>query len=543
MSKKLLSLFLVGALLFSPVFIQEAEATVNATYTPTQYSGPAAGPFAFSWNIFEKADIVVQVLDSVGTFHTLALTTDYTISTTTYPNNGNIVLAPGGSWPTLPAGDTLIISRGLPITQLISISDYSPTPASTWNEAFDRATMIEQQLQNQLNRSFLQPINYTGSAIVFPTLVANQVIEVDPTGSFLITAPYSTADTAAAAASASAASGYASTASGYATTASGYATAASNSATSASNSAISTAADVVTMNGIVAAGGIVRGDGSVNPTNLLSNGDFECWSAGSSAAPDGWVNGHGTGVTVARADGTGGTHVKLGVYSCGITCNNVVVFYQDSSSSKGIAYWKGRTVVFGCWVWCATGTAARLAIDDGDGASDVSSYHTGDSTWQWLTVTSIIGSNATNILTELILDTASTAYFDGAMCVEGESAFAFSDKPMPYGNGILPATNGGTGTTGSLLGAWSNNLSGACTDVHATTDGFVCAVSALASAPDVQGFTNTGSPANVLRIRGRNYDNGGANSYGTIMMPVKKGDYWTVSGASGGTVYWIPLGS
>lgn len=176
--KKLLSLLCIGALLFSPVFIKEVQATVNSTYAPVLYSGPATGPFAFSWKIFEATDLVVQALDSAGAFHTLAYNTDYTISNTSYPSNGNVILSPGGSWPSLPSGYTLVISRALPYTQLISISDYSPTPASTWNEALDRTAMIEQQLST---RAVLQATSAT-AAITFPSPVANYLLGWDSTG-------------------------------------------------------------------------------------------------------------------------------------------------------------------------------------------------------------------------------------------------------------------------------------------------------------------------------------------------------------------------
>ena len=158
--KKLLGLLLVGALVFSPIFIPQAMATVNSIYTPATYSGPASGPFSFSFNIFAKSDIVVQIKDSTNTYYTMTLNVDYSVSTTVFPNNGYITLLPSGSWPTIPAGDTIIISRTLPLTQLISISDYSPTPASVWNQAFDRACMIEQQL----NQSIIALNNLTGPA-------------------------------------------------------------------------------------------------------------------------------------------------------------------------------------------------------------------------------------------------------------------------------------------------------------------------------------------------------------------------------------------
>ena len=169
----------------------------------------------------------------------------------------------------------------------------------------------------------------------------------------------------------------------------------------------------------------VKNDGTVNPTNLLSNGDFENWSAGTTVAPDGWTLG-GANATVAREAST----IKLGTYSAKLTRVGADGYLgQTVHLARGIGYWKGRTVTFGCWVYATVASRARIRLSDGIGEV-YSSYHTGDSTWQWLTITETIASNATAVGAYCWFDTGNTTcYFDGAMCVEGESAFAFADKP------------------------------------------------------------------------------------------------------------------
>ena len=52
----------------------------------------------------------------------------------------------------------------------------------------------------------------------------------------------------------------------------------------------------------------------VNPTNLLTNGGFELWSAGTSSAPDEWAL-VGASATVAREAST----IKIGTYSAVVT--------------------------------------------------------------------------------------------------------------------------------------------------------------------------------------------------------------------------------
>jgi hypothetical protein len=94
-----------------------------------------------------------------------------------------------------------------------------------------------------------------------------------------------------------------------------------------------------------------------------------------------------------------------------------------------------------------------------------------------------------------------------------------------------------TGIT-TVLGAWvsrSNN-----TIYQAATDGFVMFGNAAYNNVNLAGYTD--SNANPTTDRGgQSIYYAGATARGVITMPVKKGDYWKVAGAS--TVYWIPLGS
>jgi len=194
---------------------------------------------------------------------------------------------------------------------------------------------------------------------------------------------------------------------------------------------------------------------SVNPTNLLSNGDFESWSAGTSSAPDGWTF---SGNTIARED----TIIKLGTYSVKLTYTDVLTYiYKEIHTEKGIAYWKGRTVTLSCWVWCDTADEAKIRISDGDTATAYSDYHTGGSTWELITTTVTVGSSATRLRAGLFIDGAADAYFDGAMLVEGASAFAFSPKPASYEEGVwTPVYGGSSGSIGATaysiqLGAYT----------------------------------------------------------------------------------------
>ena len=210
----------------------------------------------------------------------------------------------------------------------------------------------------------------------------------------------------------------------------------------------------------------VKSDGSVNPTNLLSNGDFENWSAGTSAAPDRWTAGGNGGLSVARE----ASIIKLGTYSVKLSGGNSDTndnISQDISATKGINYWKGRTISLGIWIYSSVASTSCFSIYDGVGQT-FSAYHPGDATWHFLTVTMTISASANQLLIYLRPSNVggnTSAYFDGAMCVEGESAFAFSPAPVnPIANSttlsVFTAASGPVGAQTAIQGWIAINVAG-----------------------------------------------------------------------------------
>jgi len=97
-------------------------------------------------------------------------------------------------------------------------------------------------------------------------------------------------------------------------------------------------------------------------------------------------------------------------------------------------------------------------------------------------------------------------------------------------------------SAGSMFGSWTNldslgNSLVAGSVYKATLDGFVCATT-VNGATLISGYTDGSNPPTTLRVT--NYGNGAAPPV-SITMPVKKSDYWKVTGAI--TVYWLPFGS
>ncbi len=181
MKRMLLTILFLTSIIAVPV---NSFATVSSTTSKVIYTGDGtSSSFSFSFNIYKTSDLVIQkVLISTGVSTTLTLNSDYTVTLThAVPTPGSITLTAGA----LATTYKLVILRSLPLTQLINITDpYYTTPAATWNEAHDRATMLAQQLQEQLSRGLLGPTT-SSTQITLPTGVAGLCLGWDGTGTAL----------------------------------------------------------------------------------------------------------------------------------------------------------------------------------------------------------------------------------------------------------------------------------------------------------------------------------------------------------------------
>ena len=180
---KKIFLFLMLAMFGVAFAPPPAQATVTSTVSKVVFAGDnVTSVFPFSWNVYKATDIVAyKIVTATGVQTALTLNADYTVALThAAPTTGTVTLTVGA----LPSGTQLVILRQLPLTQQISISDYSPTPASTWNEAHDRGVMLSQQMQEQLSRAVLSPVNVS-QVWTWPTPVPNLAIGWNATGTGL----------------------------------------------------------------------------------------------------------------------------------------------------------------------------------------------------------------------------------------------------------------------------------------------------------------------------------------------------------------------
>ena len=158
-------------------------------------------------------------------------------------------------------------------------------------------------------------------------------------------------------------------------------------------------------------------------TNLLVNGGFELWSAGAAAAPDGWQS-SGTAPTITKESAV----IKNGVASILLAANATNSALKIIISNP-INY-RGKTVTAGVWIK-ASAAGARLFIRDSSGY--FYSEHSGGGNWEFITKRITVNGATTLLEVHITPDNTSgtqTAYFDGAILVEGSICPAFSPKPL-----------------------------------------------------------------------------------------------------------------
>ena len=120
--------------------------------------------------IFQETDLEVTYVDADGNETLLALgtgSTNYAVEVARYPGTGNVVYPADESTP-LPTGHTLITKRVLPLAQPVELESQGPYDASVQEGMHDRGTMIDIQLQEEINRSIKASISYQGNPLVLP---------------------------------------------------------------------------------------------------------------------------------------------------------------------------------------------------------------------------------------------------------------------------------------------------------------------------------------------------------------------------------------
>ena len=161
---------------------------------------------------------------------------------------------------------------------------------------------------------------------------------------------------------------------------------------------------------------------NLNGANLVTNGAFDTFTA--SPIPDDWVDEGGA----TEAQDT--TNVRIGANSYAITSD------ADGSASRQTvmatingttnSYWRGKQVTLTGLVYATDASNARLRVDDGITTSETS-YHTGTTGWEELSVTHTLSATASKLDVVLLVDgNAMTAKFDGIRLNHGSIKWQFT---------------------------------------------------------------------------------------------------------------------
>lgn len=125
----------------------------------------ATDEYDYTFPIISDSDLRVSVRDDDDVETTLVLNTDYTVDGAGDEDGGSITLLDGN----LTSGHVLTIRRVRQLKQLTDIRNQGEFFPETHEDAFDHLIMIDQQQQDELNRSVKLPETISSSSFD-PTL-------------------------------------------------------------------------------------------------------------------------------------------------------------------------------------------------------------------------------------------------------------------------------------------------------------------------------------------------------------------------------------
>lgn len=127
--------------------------TVSTEVDHNDYTGNGVTTsFPYTFRIFKKSDLVVQVADLNENITDLVLDTDYTVTGAGGYTGGNVVLS-----SPLTNGYQISISRELPVTQDTDLRNQGKFFAEVHEDAFDKLTMLIQQVRSMFSLSLRKP--------------------------------------------------------------------------------------------------------------------------------------------------------------------------------------------------------------------------------------------------------------------------------------------------------------------------------------------------------------------------------------------------
>lgn len=157
--------------------------TVSVTNQKVTANGnDSATVFSFSpITIFVTSEVVVTHVDSIGTETTLSEGTGasaYSVSITSpssLPSVGSVKYPEDEVTP-LPTGESIVIKRVVPLTQLTDLENQGGYFPDTQEQVYDRGTMVDLQQQEEIDRAMALPISVTGVSSELPIPVGDRLL-------------------------------------------------------------------------------------------------------------------------------------------------------------------------------------------------------------------------------------------------------------------------------------------------------------------------------------------------------------------------------
>lgn len=160
--------------------------TVSSTTSKVSYSGNGSTvAFSVTFYFLAASHLKVVIRSSNGTETVKTLGTHYTVAGDGDPAGGIVTML------TAPAsGETIVISRNVPLTQVTDYQANDPFPAETHEAALDKLTQINQQIQEELTRAIKLSVSNTMTSTEFTvgaSARANKVLGFDSAGELAVT--------------------------------------------------------------------------------------------------------------------------------------------------------------------------------------------------------------------------------------------------------------------------------------------------------------------------------------------------------------------
>lgn len=136
--------------------------------------------FQFSFKIFKEENIVVSIVNADGTETTKTLGSDYSVSSDDFDLGGTVTMKVAPL-----ATEKLFIIRSIPIVQDANFRPVSGFPEEVITDGFDAGIMIDQDLQEQIDRCLRAP-SFMDTDYALPRAEAGKALIWDKDGKRIV---------------------------------------------------------------------------------------------------------------------------------------------------------------------------------------------------------------------------------------------------------------------------------------------------------------------------------------------------------------------